>query len=138
MTCILPPPGKARRKQQRQPPAASPARGQSAPLQPVSLPLTPGQLGLPAAVLPASVPAHLLPAVQRPVLPPRGPFQHQLLAPVAVVEPAAMARSAGPGRARRARQERPGQPNPGPGGLVRGEEGRLPEARAAAPARARH
>jgi len=61
---IFGPSGKARRQQQWQPPAAPPASGQSAPLQPVSLPLTLGQFGLPAPVLPASLPAHLLPAVR--------------------------------------------------------------------------
>lgn len=134
------PSGKARRKQQWEPPAASPASGQPAPLQPVALPLAFGQLGFPAAVLPASLPAHLLPAVQRPVLPPRRPLQHQLHTPVAVVEPAAaVARQTGPGWARRTREERPGESDPGPGGrLVRGEEGRVPPAGAAAPERAQH
>lgn len=131
--CLSPPPGKARRQQQWEPPAASPARGQPAPLQPVSLSFALGQLGLPAPVLPASLPAHLLPAVRRPLLAPRRPVQHQLHTPDAVVEPAAaVARPPGPGRARRARQERPGEPDPGPGRrLVRGEEGRVPPAGAA-------
>ncbi len=62
--CLFRPSGKARRQQQWEPPAAPPASGQSAPLQPVPLSLTLGQFGLPAPVLPASLPAHLLPAVE--------------------------------------------------------------------------
>lgn len=138
LTASLSLPGEARRQQQWEPATASPASGQPAPLQPVARPLTLGQLGLPAPVLPASLPAHILPAVQRPLLPPRRPVQHQLHTPVAVVQPtAAVARPAEPGRARRARQGGSGQSDPGPGGrLVGAEEGRVPPAGAAAPTRA--
>lgn len=112
---LFPPKGKARRQQQWESPAASPAGGQPAPLQPVSFPLTLGWFGLPAPVLPTSVPAHLLPTVRRPLLPPRRPVQPQLHTPVAFVEPAAaglLARAAGgPGRTR---EGRTGESNLGP------------------------
>uniref|UniRef100_A0A493TKF1 Transcription factor AP-2 gamma n=2 Tax=Neognathae TaxID=8825 RepID=A0A493TKF1_ANAPP len=137
-------PGPPRWQQQRQPAAPAPLGGQPAPVQPGPAALPLGSLRFPAPLLPPTLPASALLAVQRPLLPPRGPFFHQPPAPAAAAapQPAAgrLAPPAGPG-AGRPRPPRSPRPRPAPLGpgerLGRGPSRNLPPLRAAAAPRPR-